>query len=302
MTRATLLFLTLSLWASAALAAEGKWTPRQILELDPAWLKAQGLKLKPSQLWDNQKGTGLLAGAINTEGCSGGFIGPDGLFITNHHCLFEVIQEHSTPERDLLKDGFIARGRAQELPGKAERVLVLRRFTDVTADVLAAAKDARDDLQRFRAIERRRTELAQACEQRPATRCQVEAFDGGLSFVLFDSLMLQDVRLVYAPPRSVGEFGGEIDNWSWPRHTGDFSIGRVYVDGKPYRPEFFFPISTKGVQPDEFVMVLGYPGTTFRALTADEMEERHIWFTARANVYRDWIRILETSTKGDPAG
>ena len=113
---------------------------------------------------------------------------------------------------------------------------------------------------------------------------------------------LADVRLVYAPPRAVGEFGGEIDNWSWPRHTGDFSIGRAYVDGKPYRPEFFFPISTKGVQPGDFVMVLGYPGITFRALTADEMEERHRWFSARASVYRDWIRILETNTKGQPAG
>src|SRR5262245_57424747 len=93
-----LLVLVLVLWVPAQ-AGEGKWTPSQILELDPGWLKAQGLKLKPGQLWDNQKGTGLLAGAINIEGCSGGFIGPDGLFITNHHCLFGVIQEHSTPER-----------------------------------------------------------------------------------------------------------------------------------------------------------------------------------------------------------
>jgi hypothetical protein len=315
MTRFTLLFLALAaLWAPAARAAEGKWTPQQILELDPAWLRAQGLKLKPSQLWDNKKGTGLLAGAINTEGCSGGFIAPDGLFITNHHCLFEVIQEHSTPERDLLKDGFIARGRAQELPGKAERVLVLRRFTDVTAEVLAAAKDAQDDLQRFRAIERRRTELAQACEQRPATRCQVEAFDGGLSYVLFDALMLQDVRLVYAPPRAVGEFGGEIDNWSWPRHTGDFAIGRAYVgkDGSsrpydpenvPYRTPHYFPLSTDGVSPGDFVAVLGYPGTTFRALIAEEMSERRdLFYPAAIGLLGEWISILQSVPDPDAAG
>lgn len=314
MTRFTLLFLALALWTPAARASEGKWTPRQILELDPAWLKAQGLKLKPSQLWDNQKGTGLLAGAINIEGCSGGFIGPDGLFITNHHCLFEVIQEHSTPERDLLEHGFLARSRAQELPGKTERVLVLRRFTDVTAEVLAAAKDAQDDLQRYRAIERRRTELAQACEQRPATRCQVEAFDGGLSFILFDSLMLQDVRLVYAPPRAVGEFGGEIDNWSWPRHTGDFAIGRAYVgkDGAsrpfdpeniPYRTPHFFPLSTEGVSPGDFVAVLGYPGTSFRALISEEVSERRdLLYPAAIDLLGEWISILQSVPDSDQAG
>ena len=306
--------LAAALWAGAARAAEGKWTPPQILELDPAWLKAQGLKLKPGQLWDNQKGTGLLAGAINLEGCSGGFIAPDGLFITNHHCLFEIIQEHSTPERDLLEQGFLARTRAEELPGKAQRVLVLRRFTDVTASVLAAVKDAPDDLQRFRAVERRRTELARECEQRPATRCQVEAFDGGLRFVLFDTLMLQDVRLVYAPPRSVGEFGGEIDNWSWPRHTGDFAIGRAYVgkDGAsrlhdpenvPYRTPHYFPPSPDGVAPGDFVAVLGYPGITFRALVAEEVSERRdLYYPALIDLLSEWIGLLESVDGADQAG
>jgi hypothetical protein len=283
-------------------AAEGKWTPQQVLELDPKWLAEQGLKLPPSRLWDPQRGTGLLAATISTGGCSAGWISAEGLFITNHHCLFGVLQEHATPQNDIIENGFLARTREAELRSKTTRITVPRRFTDVTAEILKAVPANATDAERYRLIERKTNELVATCEQQPAARCKVAAHDGGVQYVLQEMTEVADVRLVYAPPRAVGEFGGEIDNWSWPRHTGDFSIGRVYVDGKPYRPEFFFPISTKGVQPDEFVMVLGYPGTTFRALTADEMEERHIWFTARANVYRDWIRILETSTKGDPAG
>lgn len=292
----------LLLLSTSLFAAEGKWTPQQVLELDPKWLAQQGLQLPPPRLWDPQRGTGLLAATISTGGCSAGWISADGLFITNHHCLFGVLQEHATPQNDIIENGFLARTRDAELRSKTTRITVPRRFTDVTADVMKAIPANASDAERFRIAERKTNEIVAACEQQPAARCKVAAHDGGLQYVLQEMTELPDVRLVYAPPRAVGEFGGEVDNWSWPRHTGDFAIGRVYADGKPYRPEFFFPISTKGVQPDDFIMVLGYPGTTYRALTADEMEERHIWFSARANVYRDWIRILETATKGDPAG
>ena len=292
----------LILLANNLLAGEGKWTPQQVLELDPKWLAKEGLQLPPSRLWDPKRGTGLLAATISTGGCSAGWISADGLFITNHHCLFGVLQEHATPQNDIIENGFLARTRDAELRGRTTRITVPRRFTDVTADVLKAVPANATDTERFHAVERKTNEIVATCEQQPGTRCTVAAHDGGVQYVLQEMTELPDVRLVYAPPRAIGEFGGEIDNWSWPRHTGDFSIGRVYVDGKPYRPEFYFPISTKGIQPDDFVMVLGYPGITYRALTAGEMEERHIWFSARANVYRDWIRILETTTKGDAAG
>jgi hypothetical protein len=295
-----LLLLTLT---SSLFAAEGKWTPQQVLELDPKVLAAQGLKLPPSRLWDPARGTGLLAATISTGGCSAGWISAEGLFITNHHCLFGVLQEHATPQNDIITNGFLARTRDAELKSGTTRITIPRRFTDVTKEVLAAVPADATDAQRFRLIERKTNELVAACEKQPAARCRVAAHDGGLQYVLQEMTELADVRLVYAPPRAVGEFGGEVDNWMWPRHTGDFSIGRVYgADGKPYKPEFFFPLSTKGVQPDDFVMVLGYPGVTYRALTAGEMEERHTWFSARANVYRDWIRLLEESTKGNAAG
>ncbi len=302
MKKLILLFLLSAPLAIPLAGGEGKWTPQQILELDPKWLKAEGLELPPERLWDAKRGTGLLAAAINVGGCSAGWISQEGLFITNHHCLFGVLQEHATPENDIITNGFLAHTRDAELRSKTSRVTMPRRFTDVTREVLAAVPKGATDAQRFHAIERKQNEIVAVCEKQPGARCRVAAHDGGVQYVLQEMTEIADVRLVYAPPRAVGEFGGEIDNWMWPRHTGDFAIGRAYVDGKPFKPEFYFPISTKGVQPSDFVMVLGYPGITYRALTSDEMEERHLFFTARANVYRDWIRILEESTKGDAAG
>jgi hypothetical protein len=305
MRRITPLLLGISLTlgtAAGALALEGKWTPQQVLQLDPQWLKKQGLELPPSRLWDPKRGTGLLAATISTGGCSGGFISPDGLFITNHHCLFSVLQEHATPENDLITNGFLAHTRADELRSGTTRITIPRRFTDVTKEVQAAVPNDASDADRNRAIERKMNELVTTCEKQPSARCRVASFDGGYQYVLVDALEVGDVRLVYAPARAIGEYGGETDNWMWPRHTGDFAIGRVYLDGKPYRNEFWFPISTKGVAPNDFVMVLGYPGVTYRSLTAAEMTERRdLYFTRRVDLFGEWIHILEETTKGNPA-
>ena len=300
-------FLSLSLAACAALvplvAGEGKWTPRQVLELDPVALKKQGLELPVARLWDPRRGTGLLAGAVNIGGCSAGFVSATGLILTNHHCLFGVLQEHSRTDRDLTTNGFLARTRDEELPSKTTRVTVPRKFTDVTKDIEAASAKESDDLARAKAIEARRKHLVAECEKTPGTRCQVAVFDGGLEYTLIESLELSDVRLVYAPPRSIGEYGGETDNWMWPRHTGDFAMARAYKDGQPYRPEFFFPISRTGVKAGDFVMVLGYPGRTLRSLTAGEMaHQRDYNFKLRAEVYGEWIRRIEEATKGNAEG
>ncbi|MET0402969.1 MAG: S46 family peptidase [Cystobacter sp.] len=306
--------LFLSLLSAPALAGEGKWTPQQVLQLDPAALKKQGLQLPPLKLWDAKRGTGLLAGTVNVGGCSGAFISEAGLVITNHHCAFSIIQEHSTPQRDLLTQGFLARTREEELPGKGARIQVPRAFTDVTKQMLEAVPAGADDLTRQKALERKEKELVAECEKRPATRCRVANFDGGLQFTLLDSVELADIRLVYAPPRSVGEYGGEEDNWMWPRHTGDFAILRAYVapDGAaasfntanvPHKAEFFFPLAPEGVKPDDFVMVLGYPGTTWRAMLADAMADRQSRYYPRVvDVYGELIRILEEEGDKDAAG
>jgi hypothetical protein len=287
----------------AAHAEEGKWTPQQLLQFDPAWLKQLGLELPVSSLWDPERGTGLLAAAISTGGCSAGFVTSTGLFLTNHHCLFGIIQEHSTPARDLITNGFVARSREEELPGKTARVTVPHRFTDVTREVESAVPAGANDLARSKAVEAKQKALVATCEKTPGMRCSVAAFDGGLQYVLVESTELTDIRLVYAPPRAIGEFGGEPDNFRWPRHTGDFAMGRAYKDGKPYQPEFYFPISRAGVKAGDFLMLLGYPGRTVRSMTADEMAiERDFRFRLRSEVYGEWIHAIEETTKGSAPG
>ena len=290
-------------FALPASAAEGKWTPQQLLQFPPEFLRQQGLQLPVSRLWDPARGTGLLAATISTGGCSAGFVTATGLFLTNHHCLFGIVQEHSRPGRDLITDGFIAKSLEDELPGKTVRVTVPHKFTDVTKAVLAAVPAGAADLARSKAVETKQKELVAACEKTQGMRCSVAIFDGGLQYVLIETIELTDIRLVYAPPRAIGEFGGEPDNFRWPRHTGDFAMGRAYKDGKPYKPEFYFPIAKTGVKPGDFVMVLGYPGRTYRAMTAGEMSnERDIRFQLRDQIFGEWIAALEDATKNNQAG
>jgi len=296
-----------------AAAGEGKWTPTQLLELDPATLREAGLELPAERLW-SAEGAGLLDAVIKIDGCSAGYVSPDGLLITNHHCAFGILQHHSTPERDLITAGFLAEAQNDEIGAAGTRATVPHRVHDVTARIEAAVPQGADDLARYRAIEAEEKALVAECEAKPYRRCLVAAYDGGVRWELVESLEYPDVRLVFAPPRSVGEFGGEIDNWSWPRHTGDFTLLRVYgaADGSPapvsesnvpLRPRHFFPLSAGGVAPGDTVMVAGYPGRTYRALTAPEMAERvELYFPQRAELYAAWIATLtELSETSDAA-
>ncbi len=285
-----------SLWAG-----EGKWTPQQVLARGPAWVKAQGFSLPLARLWDEAKGGGLLANAVQLPGCSGSFVSAEGLLITNHHCVVGILQEHSTPQANLGRDGYVARTRAEEKPAKAFRIQVPRAFRDVTREVRAAIPAGADDLARFAAVETAQKSLVAACEAKPDTRCQFAAFDDGVAFSLTEFEELKDVRLVYAPPESVGNFGGEVDNWSWPRHAGDFALLRAYKDGRPYAPRHFFPLSPAGVRPGDAVAVLGYPGRSYRSWIADEMAEREErFFPAVRELYAEWIRILQEGGKRAP--
>ncbi len=302
------------LLALPSFALEGKWTPDQVLRLDAAALAAAGLEIPPATLWDDARGEGLLSAAVKINGCSAGFISSEGLVVTNHHCAFGILQQHSTPADDIITNGFLAADRAAELAGGGVKAQIPHHFTDVTAAVAAAVPAGADDLARYRAVERKEKELVAACEASPDRRCTVARFDGGSRYVLVEALEYPDVRLVFAPPRSVGEYGGEVDNWMWPRHTGDFALLRVYAapDGRPapraagnvpLRPRHFFPVATTGVGPDTFVMVAGYPGRTFRSLTAAEMAERaELFYPARAALYRSWLDIMEArSARSDAA-
>lgn len=289
------------LLAASSLAGEGKWMPQQVLEQGPAWVKQQGFGLPLKKLWDEKAGGGLLANAVQLPGCSGSFVSANGLLITNHHCIVGILQEHSTPQANLVKDGYLARTAADEKPAKAYRIQVPRAFRDVTKDVLAAIPAGVDDLGRFKAVEAKQKALVAECEQQPGTRCTFAAFDGGRFFTLTEFTELTDVRLVYAPPTAVGDYGGETDNWMWPRHSGDFALVRVYEGGKPYAPKYWFPVSTTGVKPGDAVAVLGYPGVSFRAWLAEEVKEREArWYPKARDLAAEWIAIMEDEGKKSP--
>jgi hypothetical protein len=173
----------------------------------------------------------------------------------------------------------------------------------VTKEVLAAIPEGAGDLERFRAIEAKEKQLVAECEKKPATRCQFATFDGGLFYTLTESLELTDVRLVYAPPGGIGRYGGEVDNWMWPRHTGDFALIRAYdAKGDPYKPEYFFPISTKGVKSGDAVALIGYPAASYRGWLAAEMEEREqFYFPRLEELTREWSQIVERAMQSGPA-
>jgi hypothetical protein len=263
------------------------WMPSQLPGL-AGELKAAGLELEAGTLADL---TAYPMGAVVwLGGCTASFVSEQGLVITNHHCAYGSIQHNSTDENNILEKGFLARTFADELPAApGTRVLVTTEVEDVTERILAAIPEGATGKARFDAIEAAEKALVAECEAREGVRCRVSAYHGGLAYELATQLEIRDVRLVYAPPRAVGKYGGEEDNWMWPRHTGDFSFFRAYVgpDGKPadpapenvpYRPRHWLRVSTRGVADGDFVMVAGYPGRTNRYRLADEVENSIHWF------------------------
>ena len=312
MTRMRILSICLSLLlaASAIHAVGGKWTPEQLLDHDPEWLEDLGLEVPARELWTPGEG-GLLEAVVQVHGCSSGFVSPAGLLITNHHCVFGILQHHSTAENDIIASGYLAGSAADELPGPAVRASIPNRFTDVTGEIEAAVPEGADDLGRFEAIETEKKALVASCEERENRRCKVAVYDDGVRYTLIEAIEYPDVRLVYAPPRAVGEYGGDIDNWMWPRHTGDFSLLRVYTapdgspaeyaeDNVPLVPKRHLRIAREGVSDGSFVMVVGYPGRTYRRLTRSEMKERHErYFPIRAALYQDWMEIMAAAGEGD---
>ncbi len=311
---------SLGLVALAALAIqapgradEGQWMPKQIAELPAEPLRALGLRLDPAALWSPTDG-GLMRAVVNLSGCSSGFISPKGLLATNHHCAYGAIQANSSVEHDYLRDGMLAATLADELPARGTTARVLESTEDVSAALRAIAEAEPDPAKRARAVDLERARLVQACEAAHAGRsCQVAEFYNGHEYQLLRYLELLDVRLVYAPPSSIGNFGGEVDNWMWPRHTGDFSLLRAYVapdgtpapfskDNVPYVPERHFELGHEGVGPGDFVAILGYPGRTERYLPGPEVERQLEQFLpARVSLYGEWIDVLERMGEADPA-
>ncbi|TBV72021.1 S46 family peptidase [Pseudoxanthomonas winnipegensis] len=293
----------------SALAVEGMWQPAQLPKI-AGDLKAHGLKLDPAALTDL---TGYPMGAIvSLGGCTASFVSPQGLVVTNHHCAYGALQYNSTPQKNLIEDGFLARSVGEELPGSPDmRVFVTEEIRDVTKEITGGLRDDMAPLDRYKAIEQAIKAQVKGCE-RDGYRCDVYIFHGGYSYQLIRQLEIKDVRLVYAPPESIGKFGGDIDNWMWPRHTGDFSYLRAYVskDGKsaeyskdnvPYQPKHVLKVNPQGLEEGDYVMVVGYPGRTNRYRLAQEVQAAIDWqYPTQIKIYQDSLAIIDAASKANP--
>jgi hypothetical protein len=259
--------------SAPAIAAEGMWMPHQTGGIANE-LRAQGLQLDPALL-GNLKAAPLTAIA-SLGGCSAAFLSPQGLVATNHHCVYGSIQYNSKPGQDYLTDGFVAASLTDELPAApGSRIFVIEDLRDVTTAMNKGVTAKLSGLQRFEKMDANRKALIAACEKQASRRCDVRAYYGGAQYWLQQQLEIKDVRLVYAPAGGIGNFGGETDNWQWPRHTGDFGFYRAYVapDGSsapfakenvPIAPRRISRLRSRGSRTATFVMVAGFPGTTSR--------------------------------------
>jgi len=294
--------------APASQAAEGMWMPKQLPAIASA-LKAEGLAIEPTRL--SQLTEFPMAAIVSLGGCSASFVSPQGLVVTNHHCAYGSIQFNSNAQRDLIKKGFLAANPAEELPAApGSRVFVTVDVQDVTSRVLDAATARLNGKQRSEAMERNEKRIVAECEKDAGHRCSVARFYGGLEFQLIKRMEIRDVRLAYAPPSGVGKFGGDTDNWMWPRHTGDFSFYRAYVgaDGKPadysptnkpYEPKHFLKLASEGLKEGDFVMVTGYPGRTDRHRLPSEMDFAFNWqLPANRKAIGEWLAIVQRETQG----
>ena len=304
------LLIILALLNLNVFAVEGMWEPSQMGNLKKE-LKNTGYSGDADNLTDLFSFP--LNAIVSLGGCSASFVSPEGLIATNYHCIEgSYLQFNSSEKENLFETGFVARSKSEEKPSApGSSAYVTQSITNVTKAVLRQTENLKDDLDRYNKIESNKKSIIEQCETSDEIRCNVRSFFSGETYQLEKRLKIRDVRLVYAPPASIGEYGGEIDNWMFPRHTGDFALLRAYVapDGsskefanqnKPYKSKNYLKISAKGVQEGDFVMVAGYPGTTNRLLTYNEVEfDIEEGFKGFVNFLKSGIDIMRSSTKDE---
>jgi hypothetical protein len=273
------IILLQALLAGSVRADEGMWLPLFIERLNYVDMQKEGLHLTAEEIYSVNHSSLKDAIIIFGRGCTGEMVSDQGLVFTNHHCGYGAIQSHSTVNHDYLTDGFWAMKQSEELPNDGLTARFLVSITDVTQDVLAGLKESVSETDRAARLKEITKKIESDATKGTQYDARVSSFYNGNEYYLFVYETYKDVRLVGAPPSSIGKFGADTDNWMWPRHTCDFSIFRVYAstDGKPadysttnvpLKPKHHLPVSIKGVQKDDFAMILGYPGTTDRYLTS----------------------------------
>lgn len=275
-----LVFLTILIgFMPLAKADEGMWLPIFVERLNYIDMKEMGLQLTPEEIYSINNSSLKDAIAIFGRGCTSELISDQGLLLTNHHCGYGRIQAHSSVEHDYLKDGFWAESFEDELPNEGLSATFLVRIDDVTSEMMSGLNDDMTEDERYKAVRTKGKEIANKAKEGTHYDASVRSFYAGNEYYLFVYEKFEDIRLVGAPPSSIGKYGADTDNWMWPRHTGDFSLFRVYTgkDGKPakysednipMKPKHYLPVSMDGVKKGDFSMILGYPGSTERYLTS----------------------------------
>ncbi|MBK7711545.1 MAG: S46 family peptidase [Bacteroidales bacterium] len=306
-----ILVLTLFLFP-ATRADEGMWIPLLIEKYNIKLMQEKGFRLSSEYIYSVNKACMKDAIVQFGGGCTGEIISSDGLLITNHHCGYSQIQKHSSLQNDYLTDGFWAMSRKEELSNPGLTVTFLKRMEDVTDKVMQGVTDAKDNNEREKIISSNIKEIAASATASTGYIAIVRPFYMGKQYFLFVNEIFRDIRLVGAPPSAIGKFGGETDNWVWPRHTGDFSIFRIYagkdnkpadysVENVPYKPLYHFPISLKGVREGDFTMVLGYPGTTTEYVPSYHIDMIKNKFNPKMiGIRTRKIEIMESAMKSDP--
>lgn len=296
--------------AAAAGADEGQWQPHQLPQLKSE-LKRIGITIPAERLADLSAHP--MSAIVATPGCSASFVSPDGLVVTNHHCGYGAIQRNSTPEHNYIANGFLAKTRAEELPGGPNTmVYVTEKVENVTDRVLKGLAHNLSGRARHEQVEARIKALIAECESDKAFRCSVPAFNRGGAYYRIKQLLIRDVRLVYAPANSVGDFGGDVDNFEFPRHAGDFSFLRAYVgrdgrpadpspDNVPYKSKSFLVVSAEGLRAGDAILLAGYPGRTSRyKLPAEIRFARDVDYPAKVASITADLCVIAAATMGNP--
>lgn len=280
-------------------------------EIDKVDLQKAGLKIETKEVY-NPNGVSLVDALVQLSGCTGSFISENGLIITNHHCAFNAITKASTVEKNYLENGFHAKTLLEEIPSQDYTCRITESYQDVSDIILGAIQNITDPVERTKMIAKRIKELSDAAtNEKESIVANVSEMFAGKTYVLFKYRVIRDVRLVFAPPQSIGNFGGETDNWVWPRHTGDFSIMRAYVarDGKaaayskdniPFIPKKFLKINANGVEEGDFVFQLGYPARTFRHRPSQYMKYQQDYLLPYiSNLYQYAIETMQEISAGN---
>jgi hypothetical protein len=294
-----------------AMAEEGMWLLTQLKQLE---LEKKGLEISVEDIYHPEK-TSLTDAIVWLGGCTASFVSPEGLLLTNHHCAEGALQRASSEGNDYIKNGFLAKDRSEELQAIGTRASVLEKIKDVTKEILAAAEGIQDPVERDKKINGTITQMTEKIEDgRDDILANVAAMYNGKQYILFVYKRYQDVRVVYAPPDSIGTYGGDIDNWMWPRHTGDFTYLRVYMapdgsgakyspDNIPVKPKNYLRVAKDHLKDGDFTFILGFPGTTTRWRTSNSVGWNLKYnYPETIQNFKELIELMAMHTKDSEEG